>query len=323
MERTVLVPLDGSPLSERALPIALDIARRGGGRVHVVRAHNPLVIVAATGEAVVTPDLLEADKALRAQSNAALAATASKSAAEGGVRVDARLEDGSPASVICRLIEELNADLTVMTTHGAGGFAPGWLGSVTDSVIRHSHRPVLVLPENEAEGGTPFVPRRILVPLDGSALSAAILPAARDLALLYGAQIDLVRVVAPYIPGDVLSTLTKDQPDPYGIDEAAAGAKLALDRVKADLEKLGLTAHATVRIHTWPTKLLAQHVKETEPDCIALATQGRGVSRLFIGSVADKLLRSMGLPVLVLRPPKHEAPTARPRAAELEYATKH
>ncbi|MFM9013991.1 MAG: universal stress protein [Gemmatimonadota bacterium] len=44
-------------------------------------------------------------------------------------------------------------------------------------------------------------------------------------------------------------------------------------------------------------------MKDVKPDCIAIATQGRGLSRVFLGSVADKLIRSSGRPVLVLRPP--------------------
>ena len=48
MLRTILVPLDGSPLAERALPIALDIARRAGGKVQLLRTHVPLAIVGAT-----------------------------------------------------------------------------------------------------------------------------------------------------------------------------------------------------------------------------------------------------------------------------------
>jgi nucleotide-binding universal stress UspA family protein len=59
-----------------------------------------------------------------------------------------------------------------------------------------------------------------------------------------------------------------------------------------------------VRVELSPVKALLAHVKETDPDLLALATQGRGVSRLFVGSVADKLIRGAKRPVLVLRPMK-------------------
>ncbi len=304
MQRHIVVPLDGSALAERALPIALDIARRGKGHVHLVRAHVPVALLAATPEGAIGGEMVLADKILREQARTYLTGVAERAAKEWGVPVDSRVDDGSPASVVLDAVDGYDAWLTVMTTHGAGGFAPGWLGSVADAVIRHSRNAVLALPENEAHQGIPFAPRRIMVALDGSALSEAILPTAKQLALLFGAQMDFVRVVAPYIPNDVFSAMTTDGPDPLGIDAEAGAAKSALDRVKAAMEQAGLVAHATVHVHPWPMKKLVEHVQETDPDCIALATQGRGVSRLLVGSVADKLLRTSRRPVLVLRPAK-------------------
>ena len=305
MLRTILVPLDGSVLAERALPLAADIARRSGGAVHLVRAHVPLAVVGATAEgAIFSQDMLAADDALRRRAKDYIDAAATRVAAEWGLRVSGVTEDGSPAGLITDIADRIDADLVIMTTHGAGGFTPDWLGSVADSVIRHSHRPVLALPENDAHLGETFTPRRILVTLDGSTLASAILPIARDVAIAFGAQIDLIRIVAPYVPGDVIATLSADRPDPFGIDAESVHAKKSLDDAAAELHKVGIKTTVTVRIDLSPTRCLLDHVKETEPDCLAIATQGRGVSRIFLGSVADKLIRSAGRPVIVLRPPK-------------------
>ena len=305
MLRTILVPLDGSVLAERALPLAADIARRSGGAVHLVRAHVPLAVVGATAEgAIFSQDMLAADDALRRRAKDYIDAAATRVAAEWGLRVSGVTEDGSPAGLITDIADRIDADLVIMTTHGAGGFTPDWLGSVADSVIRHSHRPVLALPENDAHLGETFTPRRILVTLDGSTLASAILPIARDVAIAFGAQIDLIRIVAPYVPGDVIATLSADRPDPFGIDAESVHAKKSLDDAAAELHKVGIKTTVTVRVDLAPTRCLLDHVKETEPDCLAIATQGRGVSRIFLGSVADKLIRSAGRPVIVLRPPK-------------------
>ena len=305
MLRTILVPLDGSVLAERALPIAADIARRSGGAVHLVRAHVPLAVVGATAEgAIFSQDMLAADDALRRRAKDYIDAAATRVAAEWGLRVSGVTEDGSPAGLITDIADRIDADLVIMTTHGAGGFTPDWLGSVADSVIRHSHRPVLALPENDAHLGETFTPRRILVTLDGSTLANAILPIARDVAIAFGAQIDLIRIVAPYVPGDVIATLSADRPDPFGVDAESVHAKKSLDDAAAELHKVGIKTTVTVRVDLAPTRCLLDHVKETEPDCLAIATQGRGVSRIFLGSVADKLIRSAGRPVIVLRPPK-------------------
>ncbi|MBX7117918.1 MAG: universal stress protein [Gemmatimonadaceae bacterium] len=305
MLRTILVPLDGSALAERALPIACDLARRTGGAVHVVRAHVPIAVVGATAEgAIFSQDMLAADDALRRRAADYVTEVSRKAAAEWGIRVEPISEDGSPAGLVTDVADRVGADLIVMTTHGTGGFTPDWLGSVADSVIRHSHRPVLAVPENDAHLGEPFAPRRLLVTLDGSDRSAAILPSARDLAVAYGAHVDLIRVVAPFVPGDVVATLAADRPDPFGVDAETVHAKQALDVAGAALEQVGLHTTRTVRVDLSPTRCLLDHVQETGPDCLAIATQGRGVSRLFLGSVADKLIRSAGRPVLVLRPPK-------------------
>lgn len=305
MLRTILVPLDGSALAERALPIALDIARRAGGAVHLVRAHVPIAVVGATAEgAIFSQDMLAADEALRRRAQEYLDATATRVAGEWGLRVTAHTEDGSPAGLVTDIAERIGADLVVMTTHGAGGFTPDWLGSVADSVIRHSHRPVLALPENDSHLDEPFTPRTILVTLDGSDRAAAILPIARDIAVAFGANVELMRVVAPYVPGDVVATLAADRPDPFGVDAETVHAKKALDDAAVMLQKAGLKTTATVRVDLSPTRCMLDHVKATNPGCIAIATQGRGLSRIFLGSVADKLIRSAGRPVLVLRPPK-------------------
>jgi nucleotide-binding universal stress UspA family protein len=301
MLRTILVPIDGSQLAQRALPIALDIARRTGGAVHFVRAHVSIAVAIATAEgAMLAAPVLSADEALRTRAREEIEAIATQWGREWGARISVHLQDGSPGQVICDVAERLGADLIVMTTHGEGGFEPGWLGSVADHVMRHSHRLVLALPENDLRGGTPFTPRSILITLDGSMISEAILPAARELAVIFGARVELVRVIAPYIPGDIASTLSAGSPDPFGIDEVSARAKAALDAHAKELRTEGLEVTATLRVHLSPTRSLLDHVKQADPDCIAIASQGRGISRIFIGSVADKLIRSAARPVLVL-----------------------
>lgn len=304
MLRTILVPLDGSELAERALPIALDIARRAGGTVHLLRTHVPLAIVGATAEGVFTQDMLEADDSLRARALRYLEEKAHNLTKDWGVAVNVRVVDGAPGACIVEAAAEVNAGLIVMTTHGAGGFAPGWLGSVCDAVIRHSHRPVLALPENDAHAGEAFVPKRIAIALDGSARADGIIPMARDLALLFGASVDVVRIITPFIPNDVSSIIASEPPDPYGIEAEAMAAKDAIDAVVKGLSEAGLKAQATVRVEISPVKSILAHVEESDPDVLALATQGRGFSRLFIGSVADKLIRGARRPVLVLRPMK-------------------
>ena len=302
MLRTIVVPLDGSPLAERALPVAFDIARRNGGAVHLVRAYEPLAIVIPSMEGVLSPVHAEIDLEARGRAKGYLDGLAGKLGASWGVPATPHLVDGRPSTAITEVAESVNADLVVMTTHGHGGFAPDWLGSVADSVIRHSHRPVLTFPTNGPPSDAPFVPKHIMVTLDGSQHAESILGPARDLALTFGATLQLVRVVLPYIPLDVSSILTAEPLDPLGVSIDADRAKQALDYVVARMESEGVPTSGMVRVSVSPTSELRAHVRETDPDCIAVATQGHGFSRVFLGSIADKLLRTAGRPVLVMRP---------------------
>lgn len=303
MLRNVLVPLDGSPLAERALPIALDLARRSGAAVHLVRAQLPLALVASTPDGMITADLLEVEQSLHERALNYVSEKAVALHKDWAVPVHGHFGDGNASAVITKWADDVEADLIVMTTHGVGGFAPGWLGSVADGVIRHSHRPVLVLPENDEHQGEPFVPRSILVPLDGSAEALAVLPMVRQLALLFGASVQLIRVIAPYVPGFGALPDTVERPDPFGIDQESAEAKRELDEHAASLEQSGIKVSAVVKVQQSTARVLLDHIKETSPDLLAMATQGRGFSRFFLGSIADKLLRAAQRPTLILRPP--------------------
>jgi nucleotide-binding universal stress UspA family protein len=303
MLRTILVPLDGSALAARALPFALDLARRTGGAVHLVRAHTSITLAAASAEgALIARELVAADESLRQAARAETEATALRLSDDWGLPVTAHGGEGTPGPAIIAAADEIGADLIVMTTHGRGGFTPGWLGSVTDYVMRHSHRPVLALPERDVHGNAPLAPRSVLVTLDGSELSEAIVAPARELAYALGARVELIRIVAPYIPVDATIALAPGSADAFGVSDAAAKAKQEIDLIATRFRQGGLDVTTTVRVELSPTQALLDHIRTTDPDCLAIASQGRGLSRLVVGSVADKLLRGAGLPVLMLRP---------------------
>jgi nucleotide-binding universal stress UspA family protein len=106
---------------------------------------------------------------------------------------------GGVVEMICQRAHDVDADLIVMTSHGRTGLSRMWLGSVADGVIRRSSVPVLLLRpvENENRHAAAHVFKKILVPLDGSAVGADALPPAQALAHLSGARLVLLRVVQP------------------------------------------------------------------------------------------------------------------------------
>jgi nucleotide-binding universal stress UspA family protein len=130
---TLLVPLDGSPEAEAALPAARALGEALRGRVLLARLMEPGSRDAAQREsddaAVEALYLDDLASAMRA----------------AGLQVDTVVEAGQPESRLARLAEERGADLIVMASHGRSGFQRLRLGSVTESTLRGAHVPVLVL----------------------------------------------------------------------------------------------------------------------------------------------------------------------------------
>ncbi len=139
----ILVPLDGSELSTRALAHAIALARAGGASLALLRA------VAGAVAALALPldgYYLESDQTAEAQATAELQAVADTI---DGLDVETLVMTGRPEPVIGEAAE--SADLIVMASHGRGGLARLALGSVADGVIRHAGRPVMIVPCRDPE----------------------------------------------------------------------------------------------------------------------------------------------------------------------------
>jgi nucleotide-binding universal stress UspA family protein len=127
-----------------------------------------------------------------------------------------------------------------------------------------------------------------------------VLDPAADLAEATGARITLVHVVPmPEIPGwPVMSTL-RERPVPE-LD----GAVEYLEGIADELRGRGIHVDTRAMRGAHPAIAIAEAANDLEADVIALATHGYGgLKRTLLGSVADKLLRSSTLPLLVMRPP--------------------
>jgi nucleotide-binding universal stress UspA family protein len=156
MYSQVLVPLDGSEASERALPHAQSVAEAFGARVHLLQVISLVDEYQASlgGEEspTVTEYSLETARQITAarqtQAEAYLKATAARLAANG-LSVETSVRQGSTLDNITHFIAENGIDLIVMSTHGRGGLQRFLVGSVTDRVIRFSHVPVLAIPPED------------------------------------------------------------------------------------------------------------------------------------------------------------------------------
>jgi nucleotide-binding universal stress UspA family protein len=291
MYSKIMVPLDGSPFSERALPLAVALAHRSGAELRLVHVVIPLA----------NKVFLEMEGGAQEY----LTKIARRIVEESGIEaVPVRLVSRqTTVGELSYYSAEEGIDLVVMATHGWGGLQRAWLGSVTDGLIREARVPVLAF-----RPGADDSPRldgkaieQVLVPLDGSALSESVLGEA----LALGgpeAQYNLIRVVPVGPPSASISGALELELRQELLDALQTGAEQYLDEIAARLRAEGRQVRTVVRMHPQPAKAILDQAAEIEADLIALATHGRsGLARFALGSVADKVLRAADGPVLVLR----------------------
>lgn len=303
MLKSLLVPLDGSEFSEIPLPLAEALARATGAALHLAHvhvAHVPDHFLSNTQFHYEGLDLEEYEARHKAEEHAYLAEVEGR--LDPHVPSRTALLEGHVAEEIARYAERSEVDLIIITTHGHTGVSRMWLGSVADALVRLTSTPLLVI--HPAQGG--HVPasvhdlKHVVVPLDGSDLSAGILRPAADLAEASGAEMTLVHVVSSSaVLGARLFPLSPDD-----IAPALARAGEYLETQAKNLRARGLTVRVHVEEHESPGRAIADIADKLNADVIALATHGYGgLKRALLGSVADKVLRSSPLPILVQSPP--------------------
>jgi len=301
MFRQILVPLDRSALAEQALGRAAALARAAHATLDVIVVHEPLPFAAYS------------DVPWHAEQwgyeNQYLDTIVQELVSGATIAVSHRVLRGGAVEMICQRAREIDADLIVMTSHGRTGLSRLWLGSVTDGVIRRSGIPVLVLRpvdnRNRHEATHAF--SKILVPLDGSPLSADALSSATSLAQCHSARIALLRVVQPIpliMPDAGLGVAYSAAiPDQKATDELTEEAKQEVAEVARRLRiDTGLEIESFVVVESNVARAIIDFADGHDIDAITMSTHGRGASRLLLGSVADKVLRASGLPLLLHRP---------------------
>lgn len=303
MFRSILVPLDGSPVAEHALPWALSIAEQAKTPVHLVRIHLPPAPIMVGSELASDVAL---DAAIRQSEHVYLENLGGQIRAASTIPVHATLLEGAVAEAIEDHAKLIQADLVVMTTHGRGAFARFWLGSVADKVVRESSLPTLLIRPNEEQAADlsnrPFL-SRIVVPLDGSELAERVLEPAMKLGKAAGADYGLVLVLDAVEDIEALARLKIQVPGAWFPEATQAKAEAYVEKVAHRLRGHSLKVSTKVIRHGTAAKAVLDYAGEHGNAAIALATHGRsGIRRVFLGSVADKIVRGASLPVLVYHP---------------------
>lgn len=300
--RSILVPLDGSPLAEQAVPLAASIAQRAGGKLRLVLVHE---LPAPPGDAAAAKLFISIELAIRKSERAYLRGIQAR-LRKGGTRLSSGVTlTGRAGPELAQHVRELGIDLVVMATHGRGGIRRAWLGSVADNLIRSLEIPVLLVRPRE---GQPIPDRppgagQILVPLDGSPLAEEALDAASALARVWDTEVTLLQVVRPVLLSDDPAL---PLPSAYDEELTALSRQQAQDYLDDVVERMhgqGLRATGVAVLGWNAADTILEVARPERVAVIALATHGRGgLRRLALGSVADKLVRGADVPVLVYRP---------------------
>ena len=219
-----------------------------------------------------------------------------------GVKVTTHVEVGDPAETIVDQATKLGADVVAIATHRGSALARGILGSVTDRVLHSSTVPVLVVhPQGLASfRGNAGAPNAVIVALDGSERAEEAIPVALDIAESCGSEVTFLQSVRfPYygVAGPGVEYYGGD----YGIAEQRREVLDGLSRFVKQATDRGIKARAHAAIGT-PAARIIEEAENTEGALIVMTTRGAsGIKRWVLGSVTDKVVRSAGRPVLVLR----------------------
>jgi nucleotide-binding universal stress UspA family protein len=142
----ILLATDGSEEAELALLTAVDLANRTNSELHVLHVGEPGPEITLNPAFAINRELWEETlREIEEEAREVLDGQVKKIEEAGGTVAEAHLKiGGRPDRQIVRLAEEIDAGLIAMGSRGLGGISRALVGSVSDSLVRHAHCPVLV-----------------------------------------------------------------------------------------------------------------------------------------------------------------------------------
>jgi nucleotide-binding universal stress UspA family protein len=308
MYKRIIVPLDGSELAERALPYAEELAMELGSEVILLnvrrqsedpdhpehRAYLSKMVATTEQEIKKSPSLPPGEK----------------------VKVDSAIIGASsgllthPAEEILDYAEANSVGLIIMATHGRTGIKRWALGSTAEKVARASKCPILLIRANTDLPQSVHLDK-ILVPLDGSKYSEAVLPHIENIAPKLNARIYLLKVVEPTYhiypiydesayyggTGMVEMPYTEEEMEPI-----KAAAEEYIISVNHKLTAEGIKTSHKVKVGSAAEEIIRAE-EEMGVDMVAMSTHGHsGFGRWEHGNIADKVLHGGNKPLLFVRP---------------------
>jgi nucleotide-binding universal stress UspA family protein len=293
----ILVPIDFSRPSLKAIPYALAVSRQFGADVHLL--HVTDVTQQPPPSLLTLPVLPQTEWDQRFMKR--LQDLVLKYRTNGNVSA-LEPRTGITYDEICAAAQELKADLIIVATHGYTGYKRMFLGSTAERVVQHSPCPVLVVRQHisrwngaaDLRTRAGFALAKILVPTDFSKCSKVAFEYGVQLARDFGAELRLVHVINPhaYPFGDLYAALDPAQLLRETENAAQKGMRSMAAKAK--------TRYSVRVIHGSPAIEICDAANE-DVDLLVISTHGRtGVGHILIGSVAEHVVRYAHCPVLVI-----------------------
>jgi nucleotide-binding universal stress UspA family protein len=274
----ILVGVDDSVAANAAVAIGARLAREHDGQLFLANSVNWLPVVsemAASGAIIDTSPIVDDLKT----EGAAILDRAMTAAGSAGIQAQRYSLEGEPTQRLLELAAQLQCTVIVMGTHNRG-LEQLFVGSTTDALLRASTIPVLTV-----RSGVTHLERgcfeRIVVGIDESEPSDAAIAAVLALPAADRKQLSFYSVA--------------------DTSDAREQAQRVVDKALAAANACGAIVTARV-IGGNPVDALLGAARERDADVIVLGSHGRrGLQRLFLGSVAENIVRSALIPVLVIR----------------------
>ncbi len=302
--KRIIWATDGSKESDEALDYARFFAQRFGSQiigVYVIEMHQKLLYDYSRDPDSELYGWVEEV----AQSHRSRLGSISEELGIQGVPFRGEVLIGEPSKEIIRYSRSAGADLIVMGKRGLGLIDRMLIGSTTIKVLRESSVPVVAV--KRGEEGRAVEIRNILVPVDinekvDSALSYAMDLAQRinaSISVVYAFRLDTYAPLGIEIPPNIINELIEDLLA-FSSNELTKRVDEAKSRIKIG-DKLEISTEVIEGIS--PAMRIVEYANSKGADLIVINTHGRkGVKRLILGSVAEKVIQESHCPVLVLKP---------------------
>jgi nucleotide-binding universal stress UspA family protein len=297
--RPIMVPLDGSPLAERALPWAIALAAARCAPLLLARVVEPIVYPSEISsysmsmqEWMVESDERPAHDYLDGKARAVRLA-------HPDLTVTTEVLLGHPAMCLQETEQRHDVQLVVMTSHGRTGIERWVRGSVAEKMLRFGTAPVfLVRPRDDAGRAAALAKgARVLVPLDGSELAAHAIPEAIRLATGTDGAIVLAVVLDP------MRQPSFGQPDTWRATVRESAYEY-LNAIAREVKAQGVGVNCVVLTAEDIAGAIVDQAILESADLIVMSTHGRGsLGRWIYGSVADRVAQAARVPVLLVHPP--------------------